>query len=204
MPRVVPEYKEDAKRRIIEAAMDVMAEKGCEQLAIDDVAKKLGVTKGAVYWYFPSREKLIGEVFQKIQADIQKISFESYYNRPLEETLLMIFDRFTMSDHRQQAIFFEMLALAGRNSDVRHATREYFRGMTATIEEAIRMEKRKEFLQTQADARALALLMVALFSGLRDYELLWMSPSEIRDLWTEGVKILLRPSYSGSYGEEKR
>ena len=30
--------------------MDVMAEKGCEQLAIDDVAKKLGVTKGAVYW----------------------------------------------------------------------------------------------------------------------------------------------------------
>ena len=65
--------------------MDVMAEKGCEQLAIDDVAKKLGVTKGAVYWLFSTREKLIAEVFQKIQSDIQKVSFESYYNRPLRK-----------------------------------------------------------------------------------------------------------------------
>jgi AcrR family transcriptional regulator len=203
MPRVVPEYKEDAKRRIIEAAMDVMAEKGCEALAIDDVAKKIGVTKGAVYWYFPSREKLIAEVFHKIQTDIQKVSFEAYYNRPLEETLALIFDRFTLNDSRQQAIFFEMLALSNRNPDIRHATREYFHGITATIEEAIRMEKRKEFLQTQTDAHALALLMVALFSGLRDYELLWMSPAEIRALWIEGVKILLRPSYTGSYGEGK-
>ncbi len=47
MPKVVPEYKEDAKRRIIEAAMDVIAERGCDQMTIDDVAKKLGVTKGA-------------------------------------------------------------------------------------------------------------------------------------------------------------
>ena len=97
-----------------------------------------------------------------------------------------------------------MLALSNRNSDIRHATREYFRGLTVTIEEAIRMEKRKEFLQTQTDDHTLSLLMVALFSGLRNYELLWISPAEIRALWIEGVKILLRPSYTGSYGEEKR
>ena len=59
-----------------------------------------------------------------------------------------------------------MLALSNRDSDIRHATREYFRGLTVTIEEAIRMEKRKEFLQTQTDDHTLSLLMVALFSGL--------------------------------------
>ena len=31
-----------------------------------------------------------------------------------------------------------------------------------------------------------------------------MSPVRYRALWIEGVKILLRPSYTGSYGEEKR
>ena len=202
MPRVVPDYKEDAKRRIIEAAMDVMAERGCEQLAIDDVAKKLGVTKGAIYWYFASREALIEAVLAAICGNMQQVAFESYYNRPLEETLVRIFDRFALTDNRQRKIFFEMFALATRNSDVRHATREYYTGFTASIEDVIKNEKRKKFLQTQVDAHQMAILIVALYSGLQNYDMLWMYPGEIRKLWLDGVRILLKPAYSGTYGEE--
>jgi AcrR family transcriptional regulator len=203
MPRVVPEYKEDAKRRIIEAAMDVMAERGCGQMAIDDVAKKLGVTKGAVYWYFPSREALVEAVLATICGNMQKVAFESYYNRPLEETLVRIFDRFALTDERQRTIFFEMFALATRNSDIRHATREYYNGFVASIEDAIKNEKRKNFIQTQADAHELAVLITALYSGLQNYEMLWMYPGEIRKLWLDGVRILLKPAYTGTYGENR-
>jgi len=204
MPRVVPEYKEDAKRRIIEAAMDVIAERGCDQMTIDDVAKKLGVTKGAVYWYFKSKEELVAAVLKKFQTDIERTTFESFYNRPIEEVFSQIFERFSLTDDRQRAIFFEMFALAARNSDVRHATREYYMGLVSTFEEAIRREKKKNFIQTQADPHKLALLMVALYSGLQNYEMVWMYQNEIRDLWLEGIKILLKPSYSGTYGEEKQ
>ena len=117
MPKVVPEYKEDAKRRIIEAAMDVIAERGCDQMTIDDVAKKLGVTKGAVYWYFKSKEELVAAVLNKFQGDIERTSFESFYNRPIEEVFRQIFERFSLTDDRQRAIFFEMFALAARNSE---------------------------------------------------------------------------------------
>ena len=167
MPKVVPEYKEDAKKRIIEAAMDVIAERGCDQMTIDDVANKLGVSKGAVYWYYKNKEQLIGAVLNKIQSDMQKVSFESYYNRPLDETLIQMFDRFALTDDKQRAIFFEMFALATRNSDVRQFTREYYEGLVSTIENAIKKEKRKEFRQTEADARKLALLIVTLYSGSR-------------------------------------
>lgn len=201
MPKVVPEYKEDAKRRIIEAAMDVMAERGCEGMTIDDVAKKLGVTKGAVYWYFISREALIEAVIVTICGNMQKVAFESYYNRPLEETLLRIFDRYALTDNRQRAIFFEMFSLATRNSDVRHATREYYAGFVTAIEDAIKNEKRKNFLRTQVDAHQLAILIVALYSGLQNYEMVWMYQDEIRNLWLEGVRILLKPAYTGTYGE---
>jgi AcrR family transcriptional regulator len=203
MPRVVPEYREDAKRRIIEAAMDVMAERGSERMRIDDVAQKLGVTKGAIYWYFKSKEELISAVLDKIRADTQKIEFESYYNRPFEETLMHMFDRYALTDDRQRAIFFEAFALATRNTDVRHATREYYEGLAATFETVIRRERRQHFLQTQADDRILALLMVALYSGLQNYLLVWMHQDEIRDLWLEGIRILLKPSEVRSYGEEK-
>lgn len=203
MPKVVPEYKEDAKRRIIEAAMDVIAERGCDQMTIDDVAKKIGVTKGAVYWYFKSKEDLVAAVLNKFQSDIERTSFESFYNRPIDEVLSQIYDRFALVDDRQRAIFFEMFALAARNSDVRHATRGYYNGLVATFEEAIKKEKKQHFIQTHADAHKLALLLAALFSGLQNYEMAWMYQNEIRDLWKEGVKILLKPSYTGTYGEEK-
>jgi len=202
MPKVIPEYKEDAKRRIIDAAMDVIAERGCDLMTVDDVAKKIGVTKGAVYWYFKTREELIEAAMKKIQTDMQKISFESYYNRPLEDVLVQMFDRFSLTNDRQRAIFFEMFAQATRNSDMRHATREYYEGLVATLEDLIKKEKRKEFLQTQIDAHQLALLMVALYSGLQNYELVWMYQKDIRDLWIEGVRILLKPAYIGKYGEE--
>jgi len=201
MPKVVPEYKEDAKRRIIDAAMDVMSERGCEQMAIDDVAKKLGVTKGAIYWYFSSKGSLMDAVLATICGNIQQVAFESYYNRPLEETLVRIFDRFSLTDDRQRKIFFEMLALATRNSDIRHATRVYYDGFVAAIEDAIKNEKKKKFLQTHADAHRLALLIVAIFNGLQNYEMVWMNQNEIQNLWIEGVRILLKPSYTGTYGE---
>ncbi|MFA4826165.1 MAG: TetR/AcrR family transcriptional regulator [Methanoregula sp.] len=204
MPKVIPEYKEDAKRRIIEAAMDVIAERGCDQMTIDDVAKKLNVTKGAVYWYFKSKEELVAAVLKKFQDTIERTGFESFYNRPIEDVFSNLFERFSLTDDRQRAIFFEMFALAARNSDVRHATREYYMGLVSTFEEAIKREKKRHFIQTQADPHTLALLMVALYSGLQNYEMVWMFQNEIRDLWMEGTKILLKPSYTGTYGEEKK
>ena len=145
MPKVVPEYREDAKRRIIEAAMDVIAERGSERMRIDDVAQKLGVTKGAVYWYFKSKEELISAVLDKIRSDVQKVEFESYYNRSFEETLMQMYDRYPLTDDRQRAIFFEAFALATRNTEVRHATREYYEGLASTFETVIRKEKKAAF-----------------------------------------------------------
>lgn len=204
MPKVVPEYKEDAQRRIIEAAMDVIAERGCDKMTFDDVAKKLGVTKGAIYWYFKTKEDLIAAVFKKFQKEFERSTFDSYYNRPLDEMFMHIFDRFSLTDERRRAIFFEMFALATRNPEVRHAMWEYFNGLIATFEDVIRKEKKQHFIQTQADVHRLALLLTALFSGLQNYETAWIHEKEIRDIWMEGVKILFKPQYTGTYGEGQK
>lgn len=203
MPKVVPEYKEDAKRRIVEAAMEVIAERGCASMTIDDIAKKLGVTKGAIYWYFDSKEDLFGAVLNKFQTDTQKVIFESYYNRPLMDTLAQIFDRFSLADDIQRAIFFEMIALATRNGDVRHSTKEYYEGLVATFETAISIEKKQHPGQIETDAHTLALLMTALFAGLQNYELIWMDHEVIRKLWLEGVEELLKKTDNKRRREEK-
>jgi AcrR family transcriptional regulator len=42
-----------------DAALDAIAERGLSALAIEPLARKLGVTKGSFYWHFESREALL-------------------------------------------------------------------------------------------------------------------------------------------------
>jgi len=198
MPKVVPEYKEEAKRRIINAAIEVIAERGADQLTFDRVAQKIGVTKGAVYWYFKTKDELIIEAMKKFKCDFEKITFDSFFNRSLDDMFIQIFDKYSLTDNRQRAIFFEMFAQAIRSSEIRHATRDYYAGLVTTFEDVIKKGQKQQIVDSKADPHTLALLMVALYSGLQNYELVWMCPDEIRDLWIKGVNLLFNRTLTDS------
>ena len=63
MPRHNPEQR--TKQDILETAMRLFAEKGMENVKVEDVVKEVGVTRGAFYHYFKSREELIAGVMYK-------------------------------------------------------------------------------------------------------------------------------------------
>jgi AcrR family transcriptional regulator len=42
-----------------QAALDQIAEQGVASVAVEPLARRLGVTKGSFYWHFPNREALI-------------------------------------------------------------------------------------------------------------------------------------------------
>ena len=68
MARVVDR---DAKRgQIIEAAAGVFARKGFEAALIGDVAVAAGVSKGSLYDYFDSKERLFFAVFERGQRQV--------------------------------------------------------------------------------------------------------------------------------------
>jgi len=62
MPRINTEYREDAKKKIIDAALDVAAEEGWGALTLEAISRKVGVTKGAFYSYFESSGTLMQDV----------------------------------------------------------------------------------------------------------------------------------------------
>ena len=63
MPRHDPDQK--TKQYILETAMRLFFEMGLENVNIEDVVKEVGVTRGAFYHYFKSREELIASVMYK-------------------------------------------------------------------------------------------------------------------------------------------
>ena len=62
MPRINTEYREEAKRKIITAALEVATSDGWQRVTLETIARKVGVTKGAFYSYFPSSTVLMQDV----------------------------------------------------------------------------------------------------------------------------------------------
>jgi len=59
----------DLKEACIQAAREVIAEKGTEGLSLRDVARKLGVSHQAPYRHYPSRDHLLAAIMQRCFED---------------------------------------------------------------------------------------------------------------------------------------
>lgn len=57
------------------AALDVIAEQGLAAVAVEPIARRLGVTKGSFYWHFPSREALLVAALERWEKTEQETVF---------------------------------------------------------------------------------------------------------------------------------
>jgi len=48
-----------------QAALDLIAESGVAAVAVEPLARRLGVTKGSFYWHFPTREALLKAALER-------------------------------------------------------------------------------------------------------------------------------------------
>jgi len=58
------QQKEDTRRKILESAAEVFASKGFHGSVVDDIVRASGTSKGAVYFYFESKEQIFFSLVQ--------------------------------------------------------------------------------------------------------------------------------------------
>jgi len=58
-----------------EAALDLIAEQGVAAVAVEPLARRLGVTKGSFYWHFPSRDALLQAALERWESVEQQDVF---------------------------------------------------------------------------------------------------------------------------------
>lgn len=58
-----------------EAALDLIAEQGVQAVAVEPLARRLGVTKGSFYWHFPSRDALLQAALERWESVEQEAVF---------------------------------------------------------------------------------------------------------------------------------
>ena len=60
-----PDVSEERKIQIIDAATTVFAKFGFGKTRMEDIAQESGLSKGALYLYFKSKEDLFGDILEK-------------------------------------------------------------------------------------------------------------------------------------------
>ncbi len=62
--------RQEREALILQVAQEVLMEKGYYETSIDEIAARVGISKGTVYLHCPSKEDLVAAIFER---DIQKL-----------------------------------------------------------------------------------------------------------------------------------
>ena len=71
-PAQLPKKRERTRNALIEAAIDVLAEKGLEGTSIDDLMRVAGMARGTFYNYFQTRDDVVRAVADFIHGELHR------------------------------------------------------------------------------------------------------------------------------------
>ena len=129
------------RRRLVEAATRLFAEKGYEGASVSEIVAAAGVTKGSMYHYFQAKDDLLFEIYHRLLA-MQQDRLDRLATgpgTPVDRLRAVAVDVVvTTVEHQDEAtVFFLSMHLleAEKRTTVRRERRRYHERFRALIEE---------------------------------------------------------------------
>jgi AcrR family transcriptional regulator len=201
LPRVVPEYKEEAKSRILEAANQVFAEKGYRQATMEDVAKKINVSKGALYQYYSSKEDLFEAICRNEPTILKNITYTTFIeNRDPIESASIFFDKMI---HRygpphHQGLQFEILSEASHNLVLRKILRKTQDEYVEVLSNFLTQLQQREFISKELDVHTITYTIIAMWNGIETLVVSGLSLPVAKKAWLIGFQKIFLPQQERS------
>lgn len=175
----------DTRARIIASAARVFARKGFQRASLDEVAADAGLTKGAIYWHFKSKNDLL---FALLDARFHQDT------APLLGGLRLLLDRGgdaqtalaamfqagiarSTSDPEWPRLYLECLNLS-RDEEVRTRLSAFYDQIWAMSSDITRQLQAAGLTSAENDPQVMAVFWSALFDGL---VLAWLIKGEALD-----------------------
>ena len=191
MPKVVPQYKKEAKERIIQAALQVYAEKGPYEATMDDVAKKLGVSKGALYLYFKSKEELMNEIVKRPEQSIRRFLQSLLGTKNLDKSLDDAFEhnRYRAQQNRR-SLLFDFIGEASRNPSTRITLSETYEQTVKTLTDFLANQNTE--LKENKALLYQAISLLSLYIGTVASSILSADKDDLKQAWRRATKAIVQ------------
>lgn len=115
--------RDEVRRRLLDAAAEVFAERGYEAARLDEIARAAGFTKGAVYSNFASKHALLSELiarYARTQLAVGEVEVRAQ-DRPdaVPEDIAAVFARRIVEQDTRTRLIIEIAQRAAHDSQVR-------------------------------------------------------------------------------------
>jgi AcrR family transcriptional regulator len=204
MPRINTEYREDAKKKIIDAAVEVAAEEGWSAVTLDAVARKVGVTKGAFYSYFENSGTLMQDV---IVAMIRRLRDHFLSNLSGEDDIHTVLDNLGNFIFMQPKPFIPIFiqAIAGMPRDPVFLERisSLFDENAAMIVDALSKYQKNGQIPDEVDLTDAARAIYCMTMGLGLFTHVLKKDARLaKQAWITSVERILMLDCKGNTGKE--
>lgn len=135
------DVSEERKEQILDAATEVFAQKGFDHARMDDIVEETGLSKGALYWYFKSKDDIIFGIMDRLfRLEFKELEELRDADSSASEGLQK-FTEVAIKDINRMVHFmpitYEFLALAFRNKLVQKAIKQYMNSYVSILDPLI-------------------------------------------------------------------
>ena len=191
MPKVLPQYRKEATLKILNAAAEAFAEKGYGKATMDDVAKKIGVSKGALYLYFKSKEQLFEEISRTELKDLEDNLYSAFTATDVKKGAEAYFDSVMKLSAPQRTLWLQTLAEARSNRAVKEILEEGDASALKVLERFADDLKKRGTIDPKLDSVLVARVFMAFHDGVVVSLLEGINESTAKEMWMQGIGFLV-------------
>lgn len=193
MPKVVPEYKEKARKRILQQATQLFLEQGYKKTKMTDIAKNLGVSKGAIYQYFNSKQDLLFEAIKNNQTFSRSSIFYELPTDKIDEIETPeFFARMVKTSEQLTKFGMEIASEALYNKKMLQEISNFYLDEVNLVTQYFEKLKTEGLAHKDIDAEIIAIGILALRGGLRGFTSTDIDEQAIQETWSFFMNLLLK------------
>ncbi|MGI0071166.1 MAG: TetR/AcrR family transcriptional regulator [Thermoplasmata archaeon] len=164
MPKVVAEYRAQARARILDAASTVFRREGFRAATMDDIAREIGVSKGALYLYFRTKSALLAELQKRSRATVLQAWQELPEEGDLAAGIASSLDE-VFSGTVDPGVWLELIGESATDPELRLTLRRVEREDLRTMKEFLHHLEERGRIRRVPERDTVAEIILALLRG---------------------------------------
>jgi AcrR family transcriptional regulator len=156
------------REALLTRCLHLFAQRGFSSTSMDDVATAAGVTKGAIYWHFSSKEEIFHAILDRIRQQWQEIVHVPVSARSSpDEQLAQLFDAYAELFHRSPDIclFLQQVTLDRQNKAFAARVAKVFASTARFIAGIIDEGKTRRIMRADVDSLTTAHMILGMLAG---------------------------------------
>ncbi len=159
---------DDTREALLSTCLRLFAQRGFSSTSVDDIARAAGVTKGAIYWHFASKDEIFHAILDRIHAQWQEVVHVPVSTRrDPQAQLARLFDAYAelFLESPDICLFLQQVILDRRNKPFAAAVAKVFANTARFIARIVDEGKARGVMKTDVDSLTIAHLILGMLAG---------------------------------------